>query len=87
MRARITRAIKVSEWCPLAQCPAYAIVLVLSRTLARRVNERWTKEQRSQPKRPCNLDQQRKTPDLLIIKDVARSHFLFLGWLGRGGPC
>ena len=27
MRARITRMVKVSEWCPSAQCPAFAVVL------------------------------------------------------------
>ena len=27
MRARITRMIKVSEWCLSAQCPAFAVVL------------------------------------------------------------
>ena len=68
MRARITRVIKVSEWHPSAQRPAYDVVLVLCRALARHVDKSWTKEQRSQPKRSCNLDQQRKATDPLTVR-------------------
>ena len=55
--ARITRVIKVSGWLPSVQCSISTVVLELC-ILSRYVNERWTKEQRSQPKRSCNLDQQ-----------------------------
>ena len=43
------------------------VVLELSRILAPLINKRWIKEQRSQPKRSCNLDQQHKTLDLLTF--------------------
>ena len=46
---RITRVVEVSERCPSAQCPVFAVVLILCRALARYVNKKWTKEQLSQP--------------------------------------
>ena len=43
-----------------------------------------TKELLSQPKRSCNLDQQRKAPDLLTFNDCGRTAVAeFVGWMTK----